>query len=124
MLLFLSGLVLQQRLFHLSTPMHPAGSATSPSPAQAEGEPELQVAQCDLQCAIQGPEESKATQQQQQLEEKAQDRGRKLARRLYCWPTSTNSAGFYLLWYRMHLSQTLDYNKTTKCIQLRGIHVL
>lgn len=73
MLLFLTG------LFHLSTPTQPAGSATSPSLAQAE-EPELHMAQCDLQCVIQRPEESKATQQQQELEEEAQDRGMKLPR--------------------------------------------
>lgn len=76
MLLFLPGLLLKQRLLHLSTPMPPAASATSPSLAEAGQEPELHMAQCDLQCVIQRPEERKAAQQQQELEETAQDRGR------------------------------------------------
>lgn len=93
----------------------------SPPLAQAEEEPELRMAQCDLQCVIQRPEESKATQQQQELEENAQDREKKLPRILQHWPARWYQRYMILLIlvsdHMLHLSQNLDYNETSKHIK-------
>lgn len=98
MLLFFPGVLLQQRLFHPCAPVAPAGSVTSASLAQAEEDPEVHVAQSDLQRVIQRPEESKATQQQQELEEKAQQKLPSILQR------------YTTRW--KHLSQASGYNKT------------
>lgn len=95
MLVFLFGVFLKQRRSYLSAPMRPAASATSPSLAQAEEEAELHVAQRDLQCVIEGPEESKATQQEQELEEKAQEGGNEPG--FSCWATGCYQLHTFLL---------------------------